>query len=119
MALQCRSKIAMGQPVRVCPQSHPPARVSKFFHYLLAQSWTRAGSNWQIYSDKCLDVTGGSTANGNKMQIWTCGSGDPNQEFTTSGNTIQWSGKGECLDLTNGVLTDGNVVRSFLSVFGQ
>jgi peptidoglycan/xylan/chitin deacetylase (PgdA/CDA1 family) len=76
-----------------------------------SQSWTRSGSIWQIYSNKCLDVTGGSTANGNKMQIWTCSSGNPNQQFTRFGNTIQWTGRGECLDLTNGVLTNGNVVQ--------
>lgn len=76
-----------------------------------SQSWTRVGSTLKLYGNKCLDVTGGSTANGNKMQIYTCSTGNPNQQFTIQGTKISWSGKNECLDLTGGSLTNGNVVQ--------
>ena len=34
---------------------------------------------------KCLDVTNGSTANGNQPQLWTCAAG-PNQTWTRADN---------------------------------
>jgi hypothetical protein len=32
----------------------------------------------------CLDLTGGSTADGNQVQIWTCTNDDVNQIWSTS-----------------------------------
>ena len=55
----------------------------------------------------------GSKGDGNVMQIWACtpGQGDAAQHYTiTSTNRIQWSGKNECLDLTDGSLQSGNRV---------
>jgi hypothetical protein len=86
-------------------------------HTPQGQSWTLVSGTLQTFGNKCLDVTSGSTTNGNKMQIYTCSSGNANQLFTTSDSTITWSGKGECLDLTGGSLTDGNVVRCFFFAF--
>jgi glucosylceramidase len=58
---------------------------------------------------KCLDVTGGSTTNGNQPQIWTCTSG-PNQQWTVSTDgTIR--GLGKCLDVNGGATADGTVVQ--------
>jgi len=78
-----------------------------------SQSWTNVGGTLQIFGNKCLDVTGGSTANGVKMQIYTCNAGNANQQFTvtTGDKRITWTGKGKCLDLTDGLLTSGNVVQ--------
>jgi hypothetical protein len=60
------------------------------------------------------DVTNGSTANGAKLQIWSCtpGAGDAAQHFTvTADKRIQWAAHTtECLDLTGGSLTSGNQV---------
>ncbi|KAJ6475969.1 hypothetical protein C8R47DRAFT_1141883 [Mycena vitilis] len=77
-----------------------------------SQSWTisSTGNTLQLFGTKCLDVTNGATADGTKLQIWTC-SGGPNQNWVTSGNTIQWSGHSDCVDLTNGVSTNGNVMQ--------
>ena len=36
---------------------------------------------------KCLDVTGGSTANGNQPQMWDC-SGGLNQKWSLSGGVV-------------------------------
>ncbi|KAJ7146651.1 hypothetical protein C8R44DRAFT_864390 [Mycena epipterygia] len=77
------------------------------------QSWTQNGQTILAYGTMCLDVTGGSTTNGIKMQIWACtpGGGDANQHFTvTADNRIQWTND-ECLDLTDGSLTSGNQVQ--------
>jgi len=80
-----------------------------------SQSWTHTGNTLVAYGNKCLDVTNGSTANGVKMQVWTCtpgNTGDLNQQFTiTSAHAIQWSGKNECLDLTDGSLASGNQIQ--------
>ncbi|KAJ7097389.1 hypothetical protein C8R44DRAFT_683566 [Mycena epipterygia] len=76
-----------------------------------SQSWTISGSTLQIFGNKCLDVTGGATASGTKMQIWTCSGGSVNQQWSLSGSTIQWSGHSSCLDLTGGSVANGNVMQ--------
>lgn len=58
---------------------------------------------------KCLDVTGGSTANGTLPQLWTCFSG-PNQTWTLSSDgTVR--GLGKCLDVTGNGTADGTAVQ--------
>ncbi|KIM76660.1 carbohydrate-binding module family 13 protein [Piloderma croceum F 1598] len=62
---------------------------------------------------KCLDVTDGKNADGTKLQVWDCGSGNPNQEFSYTkfgDNHIQWT-KGKCVDLTGGSLATGNKIQ--------
>ncbi|KAJ7238352.1 ricin B lectin domain-containing protein [Mycena haematopus] len=51
------------------------------------------------------------TVSGSTLQIWECAAGNTNQEWTLSGSTIQWTGENSCVDLTNGNVTDGNVVQ--------
>ncbi|KAJ6454408.1 hypothetical protein C8R45DRAFT_1189577 [Mycena sanguinolenta] len=60
------------------------------------------------FNNKCLDVTGEATANGIKLQIWTCAPGNTNQLFTFQRAQIEWAGQGKCLDLTDGRNTPGN-----------
>ncbi|GAA3623859.1 ricin-type beta-trefoil lectin domain protein [Lentzea roselyniae] len=58
---------------------------------------------------KCLDVTNGSTANGNQPQMWTCYPG-PNQTWTlASDGTVR--GLGKCLDVTGNGTADGTPVQ--------
>ncbi|MFF0724376.1 PQQ-dependent sugar dehydrogenase [Streptomyces sp. NPDC004134] len=46
------------------------------------------------YGGKCLDVDGGNTADGTQIQLWTCGSTNPNQMFTLPGDgTVRAFGK--------------------------
>jgi hypothetical protein len=60
------------------------------------------------------DVPNGSTANGVKMQIYTCFAGNTDQMFTVTGDQrIAWTNMGECLDLTDGNTSPGTPVRSF------
>ncbi|KAF7373795.1 hypothetical protein MSAN_00591200 [Mycena sanguinolenta] len=68
----------------------------------------------KTFGNKCLDVPNGSTANGVKLQVWTCVDGNTNQlfKFHPGGNfQIEWNGKGKCLDLTNGIYTGGNPIQ--------
>ena len=58
---------------------------------------------------KCLDVTDGSTANGNQPQMWTCSAG-PNQTWTFADDGSV-RGLGKCLDVANGATGDGAVVH--------
>ena len=45
------------------------------------------------------------------MQIYTCFSGNTNQQFSvTADNRIAWTNKGECLDLTDGLVAAGQPV---------
>ncbi|MFD0205614.1 MULTISPECIES: ThuA domain-containing protein [Saccharothrix] len=46
-------------------------------------------------SGKCVDVNGGGTADGTKVQLWTC-NGGANQRWTVSGSTVRALDK--CLD---------------------
>ncbi|MFS8097197.1 ricin-type beta-trefoil lectin domain protein [Lentzea alba] len=58
---------------------------------------------------KCLDVTNGSTTNGNQPQMWTC-TGGPNQQWTAgTDGTIR--GLGKCLDVTGNGTADGTAVQ--------
>ncbi|KAJ7716518.1 alginate lyase-domain-containing protein [Mycena metata] len=76
-----------------------------------AQTWTFTGGSVKIFGNtKCLDVTNGSTANGNKLQIWTCSTNNnPNQQFYyTSDKHFSWTNHGKCIDLTGGSTANGN-----------
>ncbi|MCU7722200.1 ricin-type beta-trefoil lectin domain protein [Actinoplanes sp. KI2] len=59
---------------------------------------------------KCLDLTGGNTANGTQPQLWTCYAGSANQTVTLADNgSVQI--KGKCLDVANNSAADGAVVH--------
>ncbi|KAJ6549060.1 ricin B lectin domain-containing protein [Mycena vulgaris] len=63
------------------------------------------------FNNKCLDVPNGSTANGVKLQIWTCAEGNTNQRFKVVSNQIQWVGTTKCLDLPGGSSTAKNPIQ--------
>ncbi|KAK1235957.1 hypothetical protein PQX77_000802 [Marasmius sp. AFHP31] len=64
-------------------------------------------------SIQCLDVKDGLNADGTKLQLWTCTSGNTNQlwSHTSSLGTWQWAGTNKCIDLTDGLKTDGNPIQ--------
>lgn len=57
---------------------------------------------------KCLDVSGGGTADGTKIQLWTC-NGTPAQNWTRTGQT--WRALGKCLDVSGAGTTNGTKVH--------
>ncbi|KAH8814760.1 carbohydrate-binding module family 13 protein [Flagelloscypha sp. PMI_526] len=76
-----------------------------------AQKWKFEGGSVKVFGSKCLDVIDGKNVNGQKLQIWTCASGNKNQQwyYTPWGdNHLAWTDHGRCMDLTDGKLTDGN-----------
>nr|WP_320068548.1 RICIN domain-containing protein [Micromonospora sp. RTGN7] len=76
---------------------------------MTAASAASSGRLTSAANGKCLDVTNGSTADGNQPQMWSCASG-PNQTWTLADNgSVQ--GLGKCLDVANGSTADGAVVH--------
>ncbi|XVV09405.1 ricin-type beta-trefoil lectin domain protein [Actinoplanes sp. CA-131856] len=67
------------------------------------------GTLVSVANSKCLDVTNGSTANGNQPQMWACSPG-ANQTWTFADDGSV-RGLGKCLDVANGAVTDGAVVH--------
>ncbi|KAF7296088.1 putative carbohydrate-binding module family 13 protein [Mycena kentingensis (nom. inval.)] len=74
----------------------------------------------KIFGDKCLDVVDGSTANGAKLQIWTCADNNSNQLWITPGSSdaaepgsfqLMWANKGKCVDLTGGDFAPGTQLQ--------
>jgi hypothetical protein len=64
-------------------------------------------------SNKCLDVTGGSNANGTQVEIWTC-SGGANQKWTsTSAGELRVTigGITKCLDAYNNQTANGTKIE--------
>ena len=61
-------------------------------------------------SGRCLDVTGGSTTNGTRPQIWDCNSGNANQTWTFADDGSV-RGLGKCLDVANGSTANGAAVH--------
>ncbi|MGX6604512.1 ricin-type beta-trefoil lectin domain protein [Micromonosporaceae bacterium Da 78-11] len=87
-----------------------PAKTSATFTWAGTAS-TPTGRTGAItgLGGKCLDVTDGSTANGNLPQLWTC-SGGPNQSWTLGADSTV-RGLGKCLDVANNSTADGTAVH--------
>jgi glucosylceramidase len=93
-----------------------PAHTTATFTWNGTQSGTtppptgRTGPIVSAANGKCLDVTGGSTADGTLPQMWTCYAGSANQTWTVSSDgTVRALGK--CLDVQNNGTADGAVVH--------
>ncbi|GIE95010.1 hypothetical protein Ari01nite_24750 [Paractinoplanes rishiriensis] len=75
-------------------------------HALAASSGTLVSAA----NGKCLDVTNGSTTNGNQPQMWACTSGNQNQVWTLADNgSVQ--ARGKCLDVAGNSTANGAVVH--------
>jgi glucose/arabinose dehydrogenase len=59
-------------------------------------------------SGKCVDVAGSATADGTRVQLYTC-NGTAAQTWTVTGTTLRALGK--CLDISGGGTADGTVVQ--------
>jgi hypothetical protein len=59
----------------------------------------------------CLDVSGGATVNGTKVQMWECQTGNHNQNWTLDNSRIVWSGTNKCLDVRAGGTANGTQVQ--------
>jgi glucosylceramidase len=93
-----------------------PTKTSATFTWSGTQSGSGGGSPGDKtgtitgLGGKCLDVTNGSTANGNQPQLWDCTAGNANQQWTVGADgTVR--GLGKCLDVANNSTSDGGVVH--------
>ncbi|KAG9222069.1 hypothetical protein CCMSSC00406_0008054 [Pleurotus cornucopiae] len=81
-----------------------------------AQSWLIGPGSTKVQladTTFCLDA-GSSPANGVGMKIWECFDNLPAQQwFLTDDNRIALENQGLCLDLTEGILTNGNQVQTW------
>ncbi|KAJ7123657.1 ricin B lectin domain-containing protein [Mycena epipterygia] len=65
-----------------------------------------------VNSGRCIDVTGGVNADGTKLQIWTCGPRNANQQWISrTDGTFQWANTDKCIDLTDGNMLDGTQLQ--------
>ncbi len=60
-------------------------------------------------SGRCLDVTGGATANGTATELWDCGGGANQQVTPTAAGELRVYGN-KCLEARNQATADGTVV---------
>ncbi|MBW6438800.1 PQQ-dependent sugar dehydrogenase [Actinoplanes hulinensis] len=58
------------------------------------------------FAGKCLDVNGGGTADGTKIQLWTC-NGSAAQVWTVNGQVWRNPQSGKCLDVAGGATANG------------
>ncbi|KAJ7225121.1 ricin B lectin domain-containing protein [Mycena haematopus] len=107
------SSNADGAPVIIqdCPVGLPPSASNT---WVAAAGVGKPGA-LKIFGDKCLDAVNGVDGDGTKLQIWTCASGNTNQQWVSAGSPgspqIVWAGKNKCVDATNGNVTNGNVMQ--------
>lgn len=66
------------------PADGTKMKIWQCYDGLAAQQWYWTGDNRIALTNQgfCLDNTGGSTSNGNPVQIWSCGTGNNNQVWT-------------------------------------
>jgi len=82
--------------------------------YVRVYAWTSGGGGGRVgpitgYGSKCVDVSGASTANGTRIQLWTCnGTGAQSWTIGTDG-TIRALGK--CMDVSGGGTANGTRVQ--------
>ncbi|KJA16569.1 carbohydrate-binding module family 13 protein [Hypholoma sublateritium FD-334 SS-4] len=73
-----------------------------------------------VFNNFCLEVAGGSTASGTKVEANSCDPSNNNQAWQWNSNgTINWAGTNKCLDLTNGNLTNGNQMQIWTCIEGN
>ncbi|WP_435880994.1 PQQ-dependent sugar dehydrogenase [Streptomyces pharetrae] len=78
------------------------------FSFTVSGGGTRSGAVKGVDA-KCLDVDGANTADGTKVQLWTC-NGSGAQTWTVSGDgTLRALGK--CLDVSGGGSADGTRIQ--------
>jgi hypothetical protein len=62
-----------------------------------------------IVGSLCLDVAGGSSANGTRVVAWPC-NGGRHQKWFLNGTQIQSRQNGKCLDVAGGNTKSGTAV---------
>ncbi|KJA18263.1 carbohydrate-binding module family 13 protein [Hypholoma sublateritium FD-334 SS-4] len=99
------AQFANGTPVQIYDCNGTNAQ--KWFVVRGSTKVQLAGTNF------CLDA-GSSPANGVGLKIWQCFDNLPAQQwFFTNDSRIALENQGQCMDLTNGVQTNGNQLQTW------
>jgi Beta-1,3-glucanase/Ricin-type beta-trefoil lectin domain len=75
------------------------------------QHWTWTGTALTTLG-LCLDIAGGGTTNGTKVQLHDC-TGNPAQQWVVSGNGLRNPQSGRCLDSPGGATTNGTRLQIY------
>ncbi|KAL1745739.1 ricin B lectin domain-containing protein [Schizophyllum fasciatum] len=109
--LEVYGNIANGSPIEIADCDGTNSQ-----YWVLSRGSTTvklAGTNF------CLDA-GTDIANGAGMKLWQCYEGLAQQTwYYTDDGRIAVQGSGQCLDLTRGILDDGNVMQSWACTDGN
>jgi len=62
---------------------------------------------------KCLDIQGGSTANGAKLQLWTCNGNAAQQWVQNIDGTLRNPASGKCIDTPSGATANGTRLQIY------
>ncbi|WP_204019275.1 RICIN domain-containing protein, partial [Micromonospora sediminimaris] len=76
-----------------------------------AQTWTVTPNSTIRALGKCLDVNGAGSADGTKIQLWTCNGGGAQVWSAQSNGTLRNPNSGKCLDVSNNSSADGQAVH--------
>jgi endoglucanase len=69
-------------------------------------------------SGKCLNISGGATANGSAANLWTCnGSGAQRWQVQNNGNIVN-TPSGRCLDAVGRGTSNGTLLQIYACVAG-
>ncbi|MEU4695218.1 ThuA domain-containing protein [Actinoplanes sp. NPDC023714] len=85
-------------------QNHGAGDTASFRNIRIKESVANASGPIRGLAGKCLDVAGGSNADGTKIQLYSC-NGTAAQNWTRSGTTLRALGK--CLDVAGGGTANG------------
>ena len=81
---------------------------------LAAGPGTGCGPYLKQHGSVCVDNNNGSTANGNKVQMWACDGYAPAQNWTLNSNgSISINGTSSCIDITGANYNNGTPVQLY------
>ena len=75
------------------------------------QQWAWNGSTLRTLG-RCLDITGGGTANLTKLELWDC-NGGAGQNWQQVGNTLVNPASGRCVDSPGGATANGTQLEIY------
>ncbi|MCL6735911.1 RICIN domain-containing protein, partial [Streptomyces neyagawaensis] len=75
------------------------------------QQWTVAAGSTVKALGKCLDVSGGGTADGTRVVLWSCNGGTNQNWQAYPDGSLRNPQSGKCLDVSGAGSSDGTLVH--------
>ena len=76
------------------------------------QQWTWSGGTLQTLG-RCLDITGGGTANSTKLELWDCNGTAGQQWVQNADGTMRNPASARCMDATAGATANGTRLQIY------